>query len=96
MAKELYDQGITLDVGTDSLAGFAYHRELELLTESGIPAAKVLQIATITSARTMKRDPDSGSIAPGKLADMVLVAGDPTADISTIRRVRTTIKDGKI
>src|SRR5690349_24124 len=94
MTKELYDHGVTLDVGTDSYpAGFVYQRELELLTESGIPAAKVLQIATITSARTMKRDADLGSITPGKLADMVLVEGDPTTDINTVRRVRTTIKD---
>lgn len=96
MTKELFDRGVTLDVGTDALAGFAYHRELELLSESGIPAAKVLQLATIGSARTMKRDADLGSIAPGKLADMVLVAGDPTASISAMRRVHTTIKDGKL
>jgi imidazolonepropionase-like amidohydrolase len=96
MTKALYDRGITLDVGTDSLAGFAYLRELELLAESGIPPAKVLQIATLTSARTMSRDADLGSIAPGKLADLVLVAGDPTTNISAMRRVRTTIKDGKL
>jgi len=96
MLKELYDHGITLDVGTDSLAGFAYQRELELQTQAGIPAAKVLQIATIVSARTMKRDAELGSIEAGKLADLVLVAGDPTAEIGAIRRVRTTIKDGKV
>jgi hypothetical protein len=96
MTKELYDHGITLDVGTDSLAGFAYHRELELLNEAGIPANKLLQIATITSARTMKRDTELGSIAAGKLADLVLVAGDPTLKIAAIRNVRTTIKDGKL
>jgi imidazolonepropionase-like amidohydrolase len=96
MLKLLYDRGITLDIGTDSLAGFAYHRELELHTQAGIPAAKVLQSATIGSARTMKRDAELGSITAGKLADLVLVAGDPTADIGAIRRIRTTIKDGKL
>ena len=96
MLKELYDHGVTLDVGTDSLAGFAYQRELELFVESGIPAAQTLKIATITSARTMKRDSDLGSIEAGKLADMSLVPGDPTTDISVVRRTRTTIKDGKI
>lgn len=96
MTKMLYDRGITLDVGTDAFPGFAYLRELELLAESGIPPAKILQIATIGSAHTMSRDTDLGSIAPGKLADMVLVAGDPTTNISAMRRARITIKDGKL
>jgi imidazolonepropionase-like amidohydrolase len=96
MTKTLFDNGITLVAGTDSLAGFAYHRELELYSESGIPNNKVLQLATIGAARVMKKDAESGSIAAGKLADMVLVEGDPTKNISDIRRVRTTIKDGKI
>ena len=42
----------------------------------------------------MKHDRDLGSIAPGKLADMILVDGDPTADIGNVRRVVLTIKDG--
>jgi imidazolonepropionase-like amidohydrolase len=96
MAKTLFDNGVTLVAGTDSLAGFAYHRELELYSQSGIPNNKVLQIATIGAARVMKKDAEFGSIAPGKVADMVLVEGDPTKNISDIRRVRTTIKDGKI
>lgn len=96
MTKELYDDGITIVAGTDSLAGFAYDRELELYTEAGIPANKVLQIATIGAARVMKMDSEFGSIAPGKAADMALVDGDPTTNIVNLRHVRTTIKDGKI
>jgi imidazolonepropionase-like amidohydrolase len=96
MTKMLFDSGITLVAGTDSLPGFAYHRELELYSQAGIPNNKVLQLATIGAARVMKKDAESGSIAAGKLADMVLVEGDPTKNISDIRRVRTTIKDGKI
>jgi imidazolonepropionase-like amidohydrolase len=96
MTKTLFDNGITLVAGTDSLPGFAYHRELELYSQAGIPNNKVLQLATIGAARVMKKDAESGSIAAGKLADMVLVEGDPTKNISDIRRVRTTIKDGKI
>jgi imidazolonepropionase-like amidohydrolase len=96
MTKTLFDNGITLVAGTDSLAGFAYHRELELYSQAGIPNNKVVQLATIGAARVMKKDAESGSIAAGKLADMVLVDGDPTRNISDIRRVRTTIKDGKL
>ena len=96
MTKTLFDNGVPLVAGTDSLAGFAYHRELELYSQAGIPNNKVLQLATIGAARVMKRDAEFGSIAAGKFADMVLVEGDPTKNISDIRRVRTTIKDGRI
>jgi Amidohydrolase family len=94
MTKAFYDAGIPIVAGTDSLAGFSLHRELELYEDAGIPAPKVLQLATIGAARVMKRDQDLGTIEPGKLADVILVNGDPSAHISDIRRVRTVVKDG--
>jgi imidazolonepropionase-like amidohydrolase len=94
--KALYDAGITLVPGTDALAGFTLHRELELYVKAGIPAAEVLRIATLQSARVAGREKELGSITPGKLADMVLLDGDPTANISNVRRVRTVIKDGVV
>jgi imidazolonepropionase-like amidohydrolase len=96
MAKTFYDAGVPIVAGTDSLAGFSLHRELELYAKAGIPAPKVLQLATLGAARVVKRDNELGSIAPGKLADMVLVDGDPTARISDIRRVKTVVKDGVV
>jgi imidazolonepropionase-like amidohydrolase len=96
MVKALYDSGVPIVAGTDSLAGFTLHRELELYTKAGIPAAKVLQLATLGAARVVKRDSELGSIAPGKLADVILVDGDPTKNISDVRRVRTVIKDGTV
>jgi hypothetical protein len=96
MVKALYDHGITIVAGTDSLAGLAYQRELELYVESGIPAPEVLRIATLVPARVMKKDKDLGSIAPGKLADLILVDGDPTSRISDIRRVTLTVKGGTV
>ena len=94
MLRALYDSGIPIVAGTDSLAGFALHRELELYVKAGIPAPKVLQLATLGAARVMKRDGEVGSIAPGKLADLLLIEGDPTRNISDIRRVRTVIRGG--
>jgi cytosine/adenosine deaminase-related metal-dependent hydrolase len=94
MTKAFYDAGIPIVAGTDSLAGFSLHRELELYEEAGIPAPKVLQLATLGAAHVMKRDQDLGTIEPGKLADVILVDGDPSAHISDIRRVRTVVKDG--
>jgi imidazolonepropionase-like amidohydrolase len=96
MAKAFYDAGIPIVAGTDSLAGFSLHRELELYSSAGIPAPKVLQLATLGAARVVKRDSELGSITPGKLADMILVEGDPAAHISDIRRVRTVVKDGVV
>lgn len=94
--KDLYDAGVPLVAGTDALAGFTLHRELELYVEAGIPAAEVLRIATIKAARLMKRDGELGSIAPGKLADLILVHGNPAQNISDIRRVSLVVKDGNI
>ncbi|MFL6208999.1 MAG: amidohydrolase family protein [Pyrinomonadaceae bacterium] len=96
MVKTLYDAGIPIVAGTDSTAGFALHRELELYVAAGIPAPKVLQMATLGAARVMKRDAELGSLAPGKLADLILVDGDPSSHISDIRRVSTVVKDGVV
>ena len=96
MTKAFYDAGIPIVAGTDSLAGFTLPRELELYEEAGIPAAKVLQLDTLGAARVMKRDRDLGSIAPGKLADLILIDGDPTLHVGDVRNVRTVVKGGVV
>jgi imidazolonepropionase-like amidohydrolase len=96
MIKMLYDAGVPLVAGTDATPGFALHRELELYAEAGIPANEVLRIATIGAARVMKRDGELGSVAPGKLADLILVEGDPARRVSDIRRVSLVVKDGVV
>ncbi len=92
----LYRSGLSIEDGTDNMAGFALHRELELDVQAGIPANVVLQDATLNAARIMSMDKDLGSIAPGKLADLVLVDGDPTKNISDIRKTVLVVKDGVI
>jgi len=92
----LYRSGLSIEDGTDNMAGFALHRELELDVQAGIPANVVLQNATLNAARIMSMDKDLGSIAPGKLADLVLVDGDPTKNISDIRKTALVVKDGVI
>jgi hypothetical protein len=96
MLKILYDAGVPIVAGTDALAGFTLHSELETYVAAGIPAPKVLQLATLGAARVMKRDAESGSIAPGKAADLILVDGDPASRIADIRRVTTVIKGGSV
>jgi imidazolonepropionase-like amidohydrolase len=96
MVDELYKAGVTLVAGTDGPAGFGFDRELELWVRAGIPAPEVLRIATIGAARVMKHDDQRGSIAPGKLADVFLVAGDPSVNIGDIRRVETVVRNGVV
>jgi imidazolonepropionase-like amidohydrolase len=94
LAGLLYRSGIPIEAGTDSMAGFALHRELELDVQAGIPASQVLQNATLNAARIMSLDKDLGSISPGKLADLILVDGNPAANISDIRKTVLVVKDG--
>src|SRR5579862_640987 len=96
MLKKLYDNGITVVAGTDEGSGYALHRELEIYNQAGIAAPVVLRMATLTAAQVMKRDSELGSIAPGKLADMILVNGDPTANISDIRKIDMVIRAGAV
>ncbi len=92
----LYRSGLSIEAGTDNTAGFALHRELELDVQAGIPANVVLQNATLNAAKIMSMDKDLGSVTAGKLADMVLIDGDPTKNISDIRKTALVIKDGVI
>jgi cytosine/adenosine deaminase-related metal-dependent hydrolase len=96
LVKAQFDAGIPMVAGTDEMAGFTLPRELELWVEAGIPSAKVLQIATLGGARVMGRDREIGSVAPGKLADLIVVDGDPVADIHALRRVETVVKGGVV
>jgi hypothetical protein len=66
MVKLLYDSGVPIVAGTDDLAGFVLHSELEYYVAAGIPAPKVLQIATLGGARVMKHDNERGSITAGQ------------------------------
>ena len=96
LVHELYAAGITIEAGTDAMAGFALHRELELDAQAGIPPAQVLQLATYGAARILGMNRDLGLIRPGMLADLDLIDGDPTRDISDIRKTALTIKDGVV
>lgn len=96
MLKKLYDNGIPIGAGTDQGSGCALHRELEIYNQSGIPSPQVLRMATLTAAQVMKRDNELGSIGPGKPADMILVNGDPTTNISDIRKIDTVIRGGVV
>lgn len=90
----LYRAGVPLVAGTDDLAGFTLQSELELLVKAGLSPAQALQVATRNGARYTRSSHERGSIAPGKLADLVLVDGDPTVRIGDIRKVAAVITRG--
>lgn len=96
LVKAMHDAGVTIIPGTDALAGYQLHHELELYARAGIAPAEVLRMATLTSAQVMGVTRDLGVIAPGKYADMLLVDGDPSRDIADIRKVATVVKGGKV
>ena len=94
MASVLRDQGVTVVAGTDYYAGLALHRELELFVRGGLSPEEALRDATIVPARVMHADGQTGSIAAGKTADLVVIDGDPLANISDIRRTVMTFRSG--
>ena len=96
LIKRLYDAGVTLVAGTDAFGSTSYDTELELYEKAGIPAPVVLQIATIGAARVMKDDKDYGSLASGKVADIIVVNGKPIDHVSDVRKVETVIRAGRV
>lgn len=96
LTKRLWDMGVPLVAGSDEWPGFALQRELELYSKAGIPNADVLTIATLGAAKVMHRDKTTGSVEPGKVADLIIVDGDPLADISALRNVVTVVQAGRV
>ncbi|HEU4517585.1 MAG TPA: amidohydrolase family protein [Steroidobacteraceae bacterium] len=94
MLGVLHAAGVPIVAGTDSLGGFALVRELELYVKSGIPAPEVLRMATLGAARAVGQGERLGSIEPGKLADFILVDGDPSTDPGALRNLQLVVKDG--
>ncbi|HEU4498356.1 MAG TPA: amidohydrolase family protein [Sphingomicrobium sp.] len=87
------EAGVPIVAGTDGM-GLELVRELELYIEAGFTPAQALQTATINPARLVKADKDTGSIAVGKEADLVLVDGDPEKVIGDLRRTEWVMSDG--
>jgi len=96
MIGMMYHAGIPIEDGTDEMPGFSLHRELELDVEAGLPPNRVLQDATLNAARIMSMDRDLGSIAPGKLADLDLISGNPVVNIANVSNTVLVIKDGNL
>jgi imidazolonepropionase-like amidohydrolase len=96
--KLALDAHVTICAGGD-VGVFAHGenaRELELMQSYGMPALDVLRAATSVNAKAFHIDDKVGALRPGLLADVIAVAGDPSADIHAVRQIRLVIKGGKI
>lgn len=96
--RALHAAGVPLLAGTDAgnpgtAHGASEHNELDLLVRAGLSPVEALRAATSVPARSFKLD-DRGRIAPGLRADLLLVDGDPTADITATRAIRAIWKNG--
>ncbi|MBP7736325.1 MAG: amidohydrolase family protein [Spirochaetes bacterium] len=92
--------GVLIGCGTDAGVGYSYHgtiwREMEMLTRIGFSNLEALRCATLNNARILRMEDRIGSIATGKLGDLVLLGKDPLRDIRACREPLAVIKGGRI
>lgn len=98
--RRVHAAGITIAVGTDAgnpgqLHGFSLITELEAMQRAGIDPHDLLTMATANGALAMHRNADLGTIADGKIADLVVLSQDPATDISHVRTVDRVMKSGR-
>lgn len=95
--RELHAARLDIVAGTDqAIPGYSLHRELEIYVQAGFTPMEALQAATTVPARVMGLSKTSGSIEPGKRADIVILEADPLADIANTRRIFRTIAAGAV
>jgi imidazolonepropionase-like amidohydrolase/Tol biopolymer transport system component len=94
-AAKLHRSGVPVGVGSHGeVQGLGYHWELEMLAMGGMTPTEILRAATVDGARVIGLDADLGSIEPGKLADLVVLHGNPLDDIRHTQRIAAVMKDG--
>ncbi len=94
--QDLLITGTDEPVYTSLLPGFAFHRELLAMSYAGLPNMVILKAATINGARALGVEDQLGSVEPGKLADLLVVNGNPVADIKAARDISHVIKGGTV
>jgi imidazolonepropionase-like amidohydrolase len=101
LTRQAFRAGVPLSTGTDGIAPASdpwptVYDELSLLvTKAGLTPGEVLQAATGAGARAAAQEADMGAVAPGKLANLIVLAKDPLADIENLKSLELTIKRGR-
>ncbi len=99
--KKLYDADVLIALGTDSGAmplraqGFSEHLELELMVQAGLTPLQSITVGTKNAAKLLKIDKRYGTIEKGKIADLLILKGDPAKDIKQTRSIYAIYKAGK-
>src|SRR6266542_852944 len=99
--RKVWNAGIPVVMGTDAgnigtLHGPSVFREMEIMTRAGLAPLQVLRSATSNGAKAMGMEREIGTLAPGKLADLVILDADPLADVMNLGRIHRVIKGGRI
>jgi imidazolonepropionase-like amidohydrolase len=101
LIRRMHAGGVLLTVGSDVaspwvIPGTAYHQELALLASAGLTPRQVLTMATLNGARALGISDSVGMLAPGYVADLVILSANPLNDINNSRSVRYVIRKGQI
>jgi hypothetical protein len=100
LTGQAYRAGVAISTGTDWVTPYTdpwptLHHELAALVKAGMPPAQVIRSATLIGARAAGQEKDMGTVAPGKLANLIVLAQDPTADIENLKTLERTVKRGR-
>jgi imidazolonepropionase-like amidohydrolase len=100
LTKIMYDNGVRILSGTDIpnfglVPGASLHHELELLVEAGIKPLEVIEIATSNGAKALGIEDISGTIQPGKQADIIVLSANPIQNISNTKGIEAVMVDGR-
>lgn len=99
--KQFIESGVVMGMGTDSGTPMNFHtealwREIKAHVDMGMSAQRAIMAATRINARSVLGTPDRGTVEPGKLADIIVVNGNPLYDIVALSRVEVVVKDGVV
>jgi imidazolonepropionase-like amidohydrolase len=87
--------GLPLLAGTDAWQGYSLHVELAIAVAEGLTPLAALQAATLNPAKMLRATDSLGTVALGKLADLVLLGADPLADITNTTTIRAVVANGR-
>jgi len=97
----MHEAGVPFGAGTDTpiafaAPGYSLHSELEMLVRAGLSPMEALEAATVRPAEFFGRSAEMGTVEEGRLADLVLLAGNPLDDITNTRTVEAVVSKGKL